>query len=180
MSTTSKPKAWFWVVFIVLVVAVPFAVVGRQPELLRPVISARFPTVRWVDAETLAEWMARPASDGIVVLDAREADEFDVSHLQGALRIDPEQPEIDSLGLAPETTVVVYCSVGYRSGAVAETLEEAGFEDVYNLEGGIFGWANEDRPIFVHDKPATTVHPYDRAWATFLREDLRAPLRPAR
>ncbi|MBW2188974.1 MAG: rhodanese-like domain-containing protein [Deltaproteobacteria bacterium] len=48
--------------------------------------------------------------------------EFEVSHLQGARRVDPDDPKIESLQIAPDATVVVYCSVGYRSAAIIKQL----------------------------------------------------------
>jgi len=45
---------------------------------------------------------------------------------------------------------------------------------VYNLTGGIFGWANSGRPLFRNDTRVELVHPYDEAWGLLLREDLRA------
>ena len=71
--------------------------------------------------------------------------------------------------------VVVYCSVGYRSAAIVQRIERAGVGRVYNLEGGIFAWANEGRPIFKDNARAKLVHPYDKLWGLLLHEDLRAP-----
>jgi rhodanese-related sulfurtransferase len=177
MLASLERRPWLWAVLIGVLVAVPFLVIHQRPESMRPLVSARFPSVRWVDTTTLAEWMERPAGGHPIILDARTSEEFAVSHLRGARRVDPEQPAIDSIGIPQEKVVVVYCSVGYRSGAIAEKLEAAGFETVYNLEGGIFAWANEGRPVFQGDRSVKAVHPYDRIWAIFLRPDLRAPLR---
>jgi rhodanese-related sulfurtransferase len=174
MAEFRARKTWLWVILVGLVVAVSVLFIGPRPESLTPVIGARFPDVRWVDAETLAEWMERGSADDVVLLDARRSDEFAVSHLRGAIRVDPDQPEIGSLDLATDRTVVVYCSVGYRSGAIAEALAAAGYESVYNLEGGIFAWANEGRPVFRGDDEAAVVHPYDAVWGVLLRKDLRA------
>lgn len=172
-----RRRRWPWVLLSALLVALALLAVGglrERPERLTPLISMRFPDVEWVDTETLAGWMQGPSPDNPVLLDARRPDEFAVSHLRGARRIDPDRPELDSLDLASDQMVVVYCSVGYRSGAIAEQLTAAGFDEVYNLEGGIFAWANEDRPIVRYDSPTTVVHPYDDFWGSFLRRDLQA------
>ncbi len=143
---------------------------------LKPAIAARFPGVDWVDTETFAKWLERPRDERLLVLDVRTEDEYAVSHIEGARRLDPDEPDVASLQITPEDTVVVYCSVGYRSAAVVEQLERAGVHDVYNLEGGVFGWASEGRPVYRGEERVTEVHPYDRLWGRFLREDLRAPL----
>lgn len=45
--------------------------------------------------------------------------------------------------IKPDSHIVVYCSVSYRSSILARRLQDMGFTNVYNLEGSIFKWANE-------------------------------------
>ncbi len=148
------------------------------PESLRPFISARFPEVEWVDTETLAAWIDGGGQIEPVILDVRSEGEFAVSHLAGAVRVDPHAAELRSLSIPTDAIVVVYCSVGYRSGAIAERLSAAGIDDVYNLTGGIFAWANEGRPLVRDGAPVDRVHPYDAIWGLFLRSDLRGSREP--
>lgn len=139
---------------------------------LKREIAARYPTVPWVEGATLARWMARPEAERPHLLDVRTAEEFAVSHLRGAVRVDPDRP---ALGAIPDDgrPVVVYCSVGWRSGTLGAQLVERGLERVYNLEGGIFGWANAGRPIWAEGRRAALVHPYDEEWGRLLRAPLR-------
>jgi rhodanese-related sulfurtransferase len=148
----------------------------RSPTSLKYVIALWFPEVAWVDAETLSGWMKREPSEQPVLLDVRTRAEFEVSHLGGAVRTDPERPELAALSLQPDSTVVVYCSLGVRSAAIVDELEAAGVTKVYNLEGGIFEWANEGRPIFRNGEPSDRVHPYGKPWGLYLKRELRAPL----
>jgi 3-mercaptopyruvate sulfurtransferase SseA len=91
--------------------------------------------------------------------------------------VDPNASiEEASAGMAKETPVVTYCALGYRSGALATKLQAAGFTSVSNLEGSIFQWANEHRPLVQGDTPVTTVHPYSSLWGRLLIDDARAPL----
>jgi 3-mercaptopyruvate sulfurtransferase SseA len=83
-------------------------------------------------------------------------------------------------GVSKETPLVTYCSVGYRSGALATKLRAAGFTSVRNLEGSIFQWANEHRSLVREDKPVATVHPYSGLWGRLLNDDVRAPLESLR
>jgi len=149
---------------------------AQDPGALRPVIAARYPDVAWVDAPTLAQWLAAPSSQRPLLLDARTEAEFAVSHLEGARRIDPEHPDLAALGPPTNRRVVVYCSVGWRSAYIADVLQRAGYRRVFNLEGGIFGWANADRPVVDAHGPTHRVHPYDAVWGRLLRADLRSPL----
>ena len=66
----------------------------------------------------------------------------------------------------PERTVVVYCSVGYRSSRLAEELRARGFENVFNLEGSLFQWANEGRPLYRGEERVDQAHPYDEEWGS--------------
>ena len=150
---------------------------SRGPQLVAPgpLVAARFPDLPSISTEELAGIMDS-GEERILLLDSRTQQEYQVSHLDRALRIDPDTPEFGRGVLESNAVIVVYCSVGYRSASVVEALLKAGHKEVFNLEGGLFQWANEDRPLFSNRERATTVHPYDRRWGGLLRSDLRAPL----
>lgn len=143
-------------------------------DRLKSLISLRFPGVRWIDRDRLAAWLGEEGGIDVVLLDVRTEEEFAVSHLPGAMRLDPDLEEDDLRRLAPvaslarDATIVTYCSVGYRSAAAARQLARAGFGNVFNLEGGIFGWANSGRAVHRDGKPVAEVHPYDAVWGRLL------------
>ena len=171
-----SPKRWVLVAGLTLALGLLLSVGLRSPASLKPAIALFFPGVAWVDAETVAGWMARERSKQPVLLDVRTKEEFEVSHLGGAVRTDPDRPDVEALSLQPDSTVVVYCSLGVRSAAIVDELKAAGITEVYNLEGGIFEWANEGRPIFREGEPTDRVHPYGNPWGLYLKSELRAPL----
>ncbi|MGL5018949.1 MAG: rhodanese-like domain-containing protein, partial [Luteolibacter sp.] len=120
-------------------------------------------------------WLADPARKPPQLLDAREPAEFAVSHLPGAIRVDPEAGAEQVLAKIDKTRpVVVYCSVGYRSSALARRLIKGGHAETMNLAGSIFKWANEGRPLVREGKPALKVHPYDDNYGSMLRKEFRA------
>lgn len=136
-------------------------------------IRTTFPDVPQVTPAALAARLDGPAPP--VLLDVRTADEYRVSHLRGARRIDPDAGDFGALADLPrDTAVVVYCSVGYRSSALARRLRAAGFTNVANLEGSLFAWANEGRPVYRGDVRVDQVHPYNKRWGLLLRPALRA------
>ena len=138
-------------------------------------LRARYPGVPHLSTEALAERLAGSAPP--LLLDVRTAEEYGVSHLQGAVHIDPNAHDFDVLRDLPnDAPIVTYCSVGYRSAALAERLEAAGFSAVYNLEGSLFKWANEGRPVYRAGRRVHEVHPYDARWGLLLDKALRAPL----
>jgi 3-mercaptopyruvate sulfurtransferase SseA len=79
---------------------------------------------------------------------------------------------LDTLGA--KTPIVVYCSVGYRSAGVVQALQTRGFSRVYSLEGSIFRWANEGRPVVRDGEQVFAVHPYDATRGRLLADTLRA------
>lgn len=144
--------------------------------ILKRLIRRKYPTVQSLTTQELAQWHKSQQPQPIL-LDARNAAEYELSHLQQARHIDPQQPDLSALPQSLETPIVVYCSVGYRSAKIATKLTEAGYTHVYNLEGSIFQWVNEGRLVFQDDNNVTTqVHPYDRRWGQLLKPKYRAKL----
>ena len=143
-------------------------------EFVKRQIAAKFPEVPSITTGELAALLADKRAEKPLLLDVRTRAEFDVSHLQGAHHVEPDsEPAQLQLTVIKQAPIVTYCSVGYRSAAFARKLRAAGFTNVRNLEGSIFQWANEDRPLVKDGKPAQTVHPYDAIWGTLLKEEKR-------
>ena len=137
-------------------------------------IRDEFPDVRAVSTEQLAEWLADSDRKVPVLLDVRKTEEYDVSHLRSAQRALTESEALDALkGVNKDDPVVVYCSVGYRSAQLARALKARGYTHVVNLEGSIFQWANEGRPVYRDGRPTSKVHPYDAEWGKLLDPALR-------
>jgi rhodanese-related sulfurtransferase len=130
-----------------------------------------------VSTAELAAWLGDSGRPQPLLLDARAPEEYRVSHLPGA-RLAPDRKTALALleGLPADTPIVVYCSVGYRSARLADKLRRAGYSRACNLEGSIFQWANEDRPLAGPDGPTRLVHPFNPDWGTLLERDRWAPL----
>jgi rhodanese-related sulfurtransferase len=143
-------RRWIWVAVLALGLTVSFATMARRSSAWKALISVGYPDVRWVDGETLSRWMNKTSDEVLVLVDARTPDEQQVSQ------------------------VVVYCSIGYRSAIIVEQLTQAGVQNVYNLDGGLFEWANQDRPIYRGEEQVHEVHRFNRIWGLLLRRDLRA------
>lgn len=144
-------------------------------NIIKRLTTRKFPTVESITTEEFARWLEDPVNPQPIVLDARTEAEYAVSHLKKSDRIEPNDPDLAAFaGISKDTPIVVYCSVGYRSARIAERLGQAGFSHVYNLEGSIFQWANEGRPIFKDDRATMLVHPYDALWGRLLKSEYRA------
>ena len=146
------------------------AVMSIWPGVSWPAIKARiakeFPDVKSIGTAELAKRLAAKG-DQPVLLDVRTAAEFEVSRLAGARRVDPDAATV---ALPKDAPIVTYCSVGYRSAKFAQRLQAAGFTNVRNLDGSIFQWANEGRPV----EPSAKVHPFNKKWGALLDAARRA------
>ena len=128
-----------------------------------------FPHVPRMTTARLAAMRADESTQDIILLDARSAAEFDVSHLRGAALASNTRMALSALEANErESTVVIYCSVGYRSSRLATELRQRGFDNVFNLEGSLFQWANEGRPLYRGDERVHEAHPYDEEWGQLL------------
>ena len=71
--------------------------------------------------------------------------------------------------LPRDTSVVVYCAVGYRSEKIGEKLQEMGFKNIRKLYGGIFAWKNSGHVVVdPSGHPTDSVHAYDSNWSRWL------------
>lgn len=123
--------------------------------------------------------------EDILVLDIREPEEYAVSHIPGAIRINPDATaETATLQIGDVTNkkVVVYCSVGRRSSIFAERVQTNmianGATSVANLERGIFGWHNEARTLVDANGQTDAVHPYDAVWKRYVERGENARYTP--
>ena len=142
-------------------------------SLVNAKIRTEFPDVKRITTAELAERLADTKRDAPVLLDVRTRAEFDVSHLKSARHIEPGS-DASAIKVPKDAPIVTYCSVGYRSGRFAQKLLAAGYTNVVNLEGSIFRWANEGRPVFRNGRQVEQVHPYNGTWGLLLKKKNRA------
>ena len=140
----------------------------RSWEAVESSIATSFPEVPRITTAELAAMLHDPARE-VTLLDVREADEYAVSHLLGAARVASVQEAAALVVAAPgHTTIIAYCSVGYRSAALVAELRERSTRPIYNLEGSLFRWANEDRPVYRGSEQVDVVHPFTESWGALL------------
>jgi rhodanese-related sulfurtransferase len=149
---------------------------GVSLSAVEAAVSRRFP----VPEITAADLAARLPAGGVVLFDVRERDEFETSHLPGAIHLppdtDPAAFAVHAAGLNGRVAVF-YCSVGVRSGLmtqrVAALARQAGAAEVFNLRGGVFRWRAEGRALAAPGGGVTgEVHPFDDGWGALLGRSL--------
>ena len=106
------------------------------------------------------------------LLDAREVEEYNISHLEHAIHVGFKKFNISkTTGLPTDknTTIDVYCSIGVRSEIIGKKLIADGYTSVYNLYGGIFEWVNKGKKVYGSNQEETPkVHAYSKYWGSYL------------
>ncbi len=134
-----------------------------------------YPDVPQITTRKLASLLADGTANTILLLDARTRAEYRLSHLKGAVHAGDTASALRAIGAHPPgSTIVVYCSVGYRSARLANRLRQRGITNVFNLEGSLFQWANEGRHLYRGPDRVHEAHPYDRNWGRLLERRYRS------
>lgn len=135
----------------------------KNPEFERKINSYISRSVPLITVEEL-----RKNQNEVIIFDARELKEYNISHLEGADFFDLEKIK-QKKELLKNKKIVVYCSIGYRSERKGEELQKLGFENVFNLYGGIFEWVNIGLPIENSAHVEThEIHTYNRRWSKWM------------
>lgn len=103
--------------------------------------------IRLVSAHEGAAIQSDPPDD-LVILDVRTPEEFAEGHLDGAIMIDFYRDDFaDQLGqLDPNVPYLLYCRSGNRSGQTTAIMQELGFTNVADIDGGIVSWTEAGLP----------------------------------
>ena len=77
---------------------------------------------------------------GVTIVDVRDPDKYEVSHIAGAVSITDESVEEFLTTTDKTIPVICYCNHGIASREAADVLGEKGFETVYSMKGGFEEW----------------------------------------
>ena len=102
--------------------------------------------IKEVDASELAQRL-HAQSDDIHVIDVREMNEYTAGTMPGAKAIPMATVPVRMNELEQDKELVVICRSGARSAQVCMFLQQQGFENVFNLRGGLMSWARSGLPI---------------------------------
>ena len=129
-------------------------VCGERPTITQPIdyqgfcgISAAPASASSVPAMTVHELkQLRDAGDDHFLLDVREPHEQGISRIAGAVLIPLGQLGERTAELPRDKRILVHCKSGGRSARAVSQLRDQGFENVWNISGGIIAWAREIDP----------------------------------
>ena len=92
-----------------------------------------------------------------VLIDVREADEFQAGHIPGAINIPRGLLEFrlsnDPVLSSRDQKLVLYCKNSGRSALAADALREMGYRQVLSLAGGIDAWQAAGRDVLAPSLP---------------------------
>ena len=88
-------------------------------------------------------------SDDAVVVDVRDAADFNKGHIKNAknIPISSLKGQLDGVAKSKDKPVLMYCRSGNISGKACRILKRSGFSNVHNLAGGILGWQDANLPL---------------------------------
>lgn len=91
----------------------------------------------------LSQWLQDSARPNPLLLDVREAGEYEICHIEGSRLVPMNTITGSYSSLDEDAVIVVICHHGMRSYQVGAFLERQGFAHIINLNGGIDRWAND-------------------------------------
>ena len=79
--------------------------------------------------------------ESMVLLDIREANEWNLGHIPNAVYLSRGVLETSiEARVSRDSTLILYCASGNRSALAAVTLQEMGYENVASMAGGFRDW----------------------------------------
>ena len=99
-----------------------------------------FTPVSAMDTEAANKFLGEHQEGTYTLLDVRQPWEYEEDHLPGAKLVPLGDLKEGAQNLDPAKPTLVYCAVGGRSRVAAQLLSGRGFQEVYNLAGGIKGF----------------------------------------
>ena len=109
---------------------------------------------------SVEELIVMKENSNIVIVDRRKKKEQDVSMLPGAITAKEFEKNIERYR---DKTIVVYCTIGSRSGHYAKRLQKKGIS-AFNLKGSILSWIHAGQRIVDKDGETRRVHVYGPEW----------------
>ena len=106
--------------------------------------------------EEVEQFLEKDKKGEFVLIDVREPEEYEASHIPGAILIPLRELEVRHGEIEKDRKIIAYCRSGRRSMGGAILLCGLGFKDVYTMDGGMLDWnykvitgMPEDRPELI-------------------------------
>lgn len=82
---------------------------------------------------------------GVIIADVRTIPEYDAGHISGLLSVPLQSLETAAPAVLKNKNdvILVYCRTGIRSARASKKLADAGYKNIYDIQGGITQWPYE-------------------------------------
>lgn len=101
-----------------------------------------------ISSQQLSDYLSK--KENIVLLDIRSGDEYEAGHIQGAKWLPRGKLEysIQDIVTDPASRIVLYCNSGGRSALATLTLQDMGYTNVVDLDGGFKAWVGSGNTFY--------------------------------
>ena len=138
---------------------------GRQQKIatIYTKLSRKFPQVKEITVQELQQLQQQEKT---ILVDVRTPEEQSISMIPGAISQTEFEQNLDHY---QNYLIVVYCTIGYRSGKYAQQLLQSGL-NIYNLEGSLLAWSHINGKLVNKTGFTKQIHVFSRQWQ-LLAED---------
>jgi len=117
-----------------------------------------FPKIKSI---TVKEFLALKKKGNAILVDNRSEKERNVSMIPSAISQKEFERQKENIR---NKKIIVYCTVGFRSGKYSQHLFKKGF-NAYNLKGGVLLWAHSNQKFTNDNGETIRVHVYGKKWS---------------
>ncbi len=120
--------------------------------------ATEFPQVEEITVSELQQLQQQ--GQELILVDVRSPEERAVSFIPGAITTEEFERDLQQY---QDSTVIAYCTIGYRSGKYAQKIQQQGVQ-VLNLEGSLLAWSHIQGRLINAMGVTNKVHVFGRQW----------------
>lgn len=140
-------KAYIFLPLVVLISVCSLGVSSRAEERPGELFGAVYQSITPTVASRLIV-----EKENLVIVDVRTPGEREIAAIENSVLVPVGQLIKGNISLPKKQPVLLYCAVGGRSFYAAKYLKIRGFQEIYNLEGGIEAWQKAGLPVIKGEK----------------------------
>ena len=95
-----------------------------------------------LEVEAFQLWM-NGGEEAFYLIDVRPEQDFEFCHIEGAVNVPFDRLQTEFRSFPQDRKLVMMCHHGITSQKVCQLMLEFGFENIYNLVGGIHAWSEK-------------------------------------
>lgn len=145
-----------WVIFTALVFTLAFVVSAtaeapKQPKWMTSPVKQMVDQARAATKQVTIQDLkkAMDAKEDIVILDVRDANEYQVAHIPEAVNVSRGLLEFSIWSVVPDrnTKIFVYCKTGARAALATKLLNDLGYKNAVSVDTGGVAWVKAGYPV---------------------------------